>query len=158
MWFKLDYKAIFQSVGWLLLWWVVAILAATLSGYPGAICITPLGWIMALSVGQRSVVFSRSENRNLRLVEAALGGALLCLLQGLLFSLIIAFSSPFGAESGNPYDAGLTAFIGFGVVGGGGAIVGAVLSLATGVLQIKRIERQSTEENEKENKAASWVK
>jgi hypothetical protein len=151
---KLDYKAIVRSVGWLLVWWVVAILVATLSGYPGAVCVTPLGWIMALSVGQRSVVSSISENPNMRLVEAALGGALLCLLQGFLFALIIAFGSPLGAESGNPYGAVLTALIGFGIVGGGGAVVGAALSLVSAALQMRRIKSQSDEENEDRSDSA----
>jgi len=41
--------------------WLVVVLLATWSGYPGIVCITPLAWLMALWVGIVCVSHSTSQ-------------------------------------------------------------------------------------------------
>ena len=65
--------------------------AITLFGYPGVVCMTPAAWLLAVPVGLRVSHESRSTGRQL-LTEAFLGGALLGLVQGLLLGVVMALS------------------------------------------------------------------
>jgi hypothetical protein len=57
---------------------------ATLGGYPGVVCVTPMAWLIGLWAGQRVAATSRSAGRR-PLVEAAVAGALVGLIEGVLF-------------------------------------------------------------------------
>ena len=70
------------------------VLLATFTGYPGVVCITPVAWLIALKVGNLISIQSKSSLRSRRLIEAALAGGFLGLLQGVLFMAIIPFMGP----------------------------------------------------------------
>ena len=79
--------------------WLAVVLLVTLVGnQPGVVCVTPLAWLIALRVGNICAAHSRSAQRSQRLTEAALGGALLGLLQGLLFAVVITQMEPISAD------------------------------------------------------------
>ena len=78
--------------------WLAMVLLVTWAGYPGVVCVTPMAWLIALQVGNLTVARSRSETASRRLAEAALAGAVLGLLQGLLFAAIISLLEPINAD------------------------------------------------------------
>jgi NhaP-type Na+/H+ or K+/H+ antiporter len=78
--------------------WLAMVLLVTWAGYPGVVCVTPMAWLIALQVGNLTVARSRSETASRRLTEAALAGAVLGLLQGLLFAAIISLLEPINAD------------------------------------------------------------
>lgn len=83
----LDWRAI--GVGAAPVAWFVAMaLLATLGGYPGVICVTPMAWLIGLAAGQRVAMGSRSAPGRRVLVEAAIAGALVGAIEGLLFVII----------------------------------------------------------------------
>jgi hypothetical protein len=102
------------------------------------ICVTPVGWLLSLPAGWRCVRYSVSATVSLRLVEAGLAGALVGLVQGLIFALIIAFASPLGIEGESPLEAGVSALIAFVIVGGAGAAVCAGLASGIAALELRR--------------------
>lgn len=73
--------------------WLVMVLITTWAGYPGVVCVTPMAWLLALSVGTRCASISPSPLPNRRILEAAAAGGLLGLLQGILFIVITSFMS-----------------------------------------------------------------
>jgi hypothetical protein len=85
----LDVRAILDSSLRLFAVWLIGVLVVTFAGYPGVVCVTPMAWLLALSVGLRCASTSASLTPGKRILEAALAGALLGLLQGILFSLIV---------------------------------------------------------------------
>ena len=70
------------------------VLLATFTGYPGVVCITPLAWLISLQAGNLISIQSKSSLRSRRLIEAALAGGFLGLLQGVLFKVTIPFMGP----------------------------------------------------------------
>jgi hypothetical protein len=118
--------------------WLLAVLGATLSGYPGVICVTPIGWLLSLSVGLRVVQQSASETITARLLEAGLAGALLGVFQGLVFALVLAFASPLGVPEAPPLESFFSALIAFLVAGGASAGAGAALSSGIAALKLRR--------------------
>jgi membrane associated rhomboid family serine protease len=132
---KLDWR----TVTWVSLSqfapWLAVVLLATWGGYPGAVCVTPLAWLIALRVGLVSVERSRSAESGQRLLEAALGGALFGLLQGLLFWVIVPRMGPI-LPSEQAQATGLVV-----VMALGGMVFGAVLALFTGYLREQRRAR-----------------
>ncbi len=76
------------------IWWLAMVLLVSFSGYPGVVCVTPMAWLIALRVGVLCVMRSRSESSSRRLLEAALAGGLLGLLQGILFTVVVPFMGP----------------------------------------------------------------
>lgn len=120
----LDLRVILESALRLFAPWLVAVLLVTWAGYPGVVCVTPLAWLMALSVGARCASRSSSPKPSQRLLEAALAGALFGLLQGVLFFFIAPRLGPINADEqasaigisfgmlcvGVPAGAGLSAF------------------------------------------------
>lgn len=126
----IDLQAIFLSVWLPLLLWVLMVGGATLSGYPGVICITPLGWLLALSVGLRLPGFSSTKNPTLRLAEAGMGGAFLGFFQGFLFAVILALYPSLRSQGEGLLDAILTGLIALATVGGVSALVDGALALA----------------------------
>src|SRR5262245_53503465 len=119
--------------------WLAMVLLVTWSGYPGVVCVTPMAWLIALRVGNITVAHSRSEISSRRLTEAALAGAVLGLLQGLLFAVIISRLEPISAEDQTKSIVLTLIMIAVGIFAGAG------LSFFTAYLNERR--RHSTEPN-----------
>jgi hypothetical protein len=84
-----DASAILKSVWLPFVSWLVAVLIVAFGGrQPGVVCVTPMAWLLALWVGLRCALYTRTEKKAGRLLEAALSGGLLGLLQGVLFAAI----------------------------------------------------------------------
>src|ERR1700759_5289812 len=84
-----DFGAVLKSLLPPLIVWTTAVVFVTFVGHqPGVICVTPVAWLMACWVGMRCVWVSRSAAKSSLLLEAAIAGALLGLLQGVLFFII----------------------------------------------------------------------
>ena len=104
--------------------WLAMVLLVTWAGYPGVVCATPMAWLIALAVGLRIASQSPSPSRSQRLTEAALAGAFLGLLQGVLFFIILPRLGPIAEDEqaaalaislgmlfvGMPVAAGLSVF------------------------------------------------
>jgi len=75
-------------------WWLIMVLLVSFVGYPGVVCVTPMAWLLALRVGNQVAWRSQSEQRTRRLIEAALAGGFLGLLQGVLFAVIVPLMGP----------------------------------------------------------------
>ena len=91
---KLDYRALIEIPLRQIIPWALAVLLASIAGYPGVICITPMAWLLALRVGNLVAWQSRSTSSSRRLLEAALAGGIFGFLQGLLFAVISPFMGP----------------------------------------------------------------
>jgi HAMP domain-containing protein len=91
---NLDLRVIFEVPLRQFVPWLAIVLLVTWSGYPGVVCVTPMAWLLALVVGNICVARSRSGQPLQRLSEAALAGAWLGLLQGLLFTVIVPYMGP----------------------------------------------------------------
>ncbi len=112
--------------------WLVIVLVITWAGQPGVVCVTPVAWLIALRVGLVCVLRSRSESSSRRLTESAIGGAILGLLQGILFALIISRLQPISA--GDQAKSNVLTLIMIAV----GIIAGAALAFITGYLREQR--------------------
>jgi hypothetical protein len=86
-----DFSAITTALVLPLLFWSGAVIAISLFGYPGVVCMTPVAWLLALPVGTRVGRSSASPGR-IPLFEAAVGGGLLGFWQGLLFAAVMALT------------------------------------------------------------------
>lgn len=112
--------------------WLAAVLVVTFAGYPGVVCVTPMAWLIALQVGNVAVRRSRSASSASRKLEAALAGAFLGLLQGILFAVIITQLEPISADE-QARSTVLT--IGMTVAG---IVLGALLSFITAYFSEQR--------------------
>jgi hypothetical protein len=84
-----DSRAVTLSLFLPMLYWTGAVVAISLLGYPGVICMTPLAWLLALPLGLRLTHESKSIGDRL-LLEAAAAGAMLGLWQGVLIGAALA--------------------------------------------------------------------
>jgi hypothetical protein len=84
-----DLRAITLSLFLPMLYWTGTVIAISLFGYPGVVCVTPLAWLLALPIGLRMALESKSPLEHV-LVESAAAGALLGLWQGLLAAAVLA--------------------------------------------------------------------
>jgi ABC-type proline/glycine betaine transport system permease subunit len=91
---RLDFRAILEVPLRQFVLWLAMVVLVSFAGYPGVVCVTPMAWLIALRVGNLCVARSRSEKSSQRLLEAALAGGFLGLLQGILFLVVIPFSGP----------------------------------------------------------------
>jgi phosphatidylglycerophosphate synthase len=112
--------------------WLAIVLLVTWAGYPGVVCVTPMAWLIALRVGIISVLRSRSEESSKRLTEASIGGAILGLLQGILFAVIISRLQPISASDQAKSNVLTLIMIVVGIFAGAG------LSFFTGYLREQR--------------------
>ena len=83
-----------------LLYWTGAVIAITLFGYPGVVCMTPLAWLLALPVGFRLARESHSPQPTL-LYESLAAGGVLGAWQGLLLAgatLLIPYLNNYGDD------------------------------------------------------------
>lgn len=95
---KLDFRSIFLATLGSFSPWLAAVLLITWLGYPGVVCITPMAWLLAARVGIVCSDRSRSQTTSARLVEAGLAGAMLGLLLGILYMVIVPFMGPIQPE------------------------------------------------------------
>lgn len=129
---KLDIRNIIETPLRQFAPWLAAVLVVTFAGYPGVVCITPMAWLIALQVGNVSVRHSRSASSASRKLEATFAGAILGLLQGILFAIIITQLEPINADE----QARTTALtLGMIVVG---IAFGALLAFITAYLNEQR--------------------
>lgn len=112
--------------------WLASVLLVTWAGYPGVVCVTPMAWLIALRVGLVCVSQSASPRRAQRLQEAALAGALLGLLQGALFFIVVPF---FGPIQAGEWAGALGLSLALVILG---MLVGAGLALFTGYMVERR--------------------
>ena len=91
---RLDYRVIIETPLRQFVLWLAMVVLVSLAGYPGVVCVTPMAWLIALRVGNLCVARSRSETSSQRLLEAAVAGGILGLLQGFLFIVVIPFAGP----------------------------------------------------------------
>jgi hypothetical protein len=121
-----------------LLVWGAMVFAATLGGYPGVLCMTPMAWLLALMAG--NIYVSRSQGRPGRrpALAAALLGASLGLGLGLIFVVVSAFTLP------PPPDAEEAArTVGFNVfMVVASVVVCPLLSLFTTTMRLRRAARR----------------
>ncbi len=83
----LDWRAILSGVAPVACVVGMAVLAE-LGGYPGVVCITQMAWLIGLASGQRVATVTRSEPPRRPLVEAAIAGALVGIIEGVLFVVV----------------------------------------------------------------------
>lgn len=95
---SLDFRNIIETPLRQFVPWLAVVLLVTWAGYPGVVCVTPMAWLIALRIGNICAARSRSNISSRRLTEAALAGAILGLLQGLLFAVIVTQLEPISAE------------------------------------------------------------
>ena len=95
---RLDFRTILEVPVRQFVLWLAMVVLVSFAGYPGVVCVTPMAWLIALRVGNLCVARSRSETSSQRLLEAALAGGFLGLLEGILFLGVIPFSGPIQAD------------------------------------------------------------
>ncbi|MBW4518960.1 MAG: hypothetical protein KME16_04565 [Scytolyngbya sp. HA4215-MV1] len=82
-----------------LLWWLVIVGGATFSGYPGAVFMTPLAWLaFSLWVGITYKAQAQDQGVRPRWYWAAAGGAILGLILGLIFTIVVLVWMPVEAN------------------------------------------------------------
>jgi hypothetical protein len=91
---RLDFRTMLETPLRQFVLWLAIVLLVSVAGYPGVVCVTPMAWLIALRVGNICVSRSRSQTPSARLLEAALAGGILGLLQGILFLVVIPFLGP----------------------------------------------------------------
>jgi MFS family permease len=133
----LDVRVILETPVRQFVPWLIMVFLVTWAGYPGVVCVTPMAWLMALRVGNLVIARSRSDSSSRRLMEAALAGAVLGLLQGVLFAAIISFLEPISADDRSRSMILTLLMIAVGMVAGAG------LSFFTAYLNEQRRRRTS---------------
>jgi hypothetical protein len=91
---RLDLRVILEIPLRQIIPWLLSVLLVSIAGYPGAICVTPMAWLIALRVGNLVAWRSRSGSSSRRLMEAALAGGFFGFLQGILFAVVAPFLGP----------------------------------------------------------------
>ncbi len=81
---SLDWRAILAGVA-PVAWYVAMAILATLGGYPGVVCITPMAWLIGLAAGQRTAAVTHGTRP---LLEAAIAGAVVGLVTGIVFFVV----------------------------------------------------------------------
>ena len=128
-----DFGAVLKSLLPPIIVWTTAVVFVTFVGHqPGVICVTPVAWLMACWVGMWCVRVSRSAAKSSLLLEAAIAGGLLGLLQGVLFAIIAPSMGEIRPDEQRKY---LILSI---VMIAAGALISAGLSVAVGAAQANR--------------------
>ena len=107
----MNFNAIAAAVFLPILYWSGAVIAISLFGYPGVVCMTPVAWLLALPVGFRLARESSSPQPVL-LYEGLAAGGLLGLGQGLLVAAAMLLGGSitnYGAELSQSWLAALIA-------------------------------------------------
>ncbi len=134
---KLDIRSIVETSLGHFMPWLAAVLLISWSGYPGVVCITPMAWLLAISVGSMNSGRSKSQKYSTRLLEAVLAGGILALLQGVLFFIVTPFMGPI-----KPEEEANTMILNL-IILGAGALIAAVLSLFSAMSMERRRKRES---------------
>ncbi len=134
---KLDVLSIFRTSIGHFTPWLAAVLFITWSGYPGVVCITPMAWLLAISTGSMHSGRSKSRKSSTRVLEAALAGGILGLLQGVLFIIITPVMGPT-----KPEEEANTMILNL-IMLGAGALVAAILSLFSALSMERRRKREA---------------
>lgn len=129
---RLDFRTVLEVPLRQFILWLAMVVVVSLAGYPGVVCVTPMAWLIALRVGNLCVARSRSEKASLRLLEAALAGGILGLLQGILFIVVIPFLGPIQT------DEWIQTIILTAIMMIAGIVAGAGLSFFTAYLNERR--------------------
>jgi len=128
-----DFGAVLKSLLPPLIAWTTVVLFITFVGHqPGVVCVTPVAWGMACWVGMKCVWASRSAAKSSLLLEAAVAGGLLGLLQGVLFAVI---APRMGEVRPDEQQKSLMLSV---VMIAAGALISAGLSVAVGAAQANR--------------------
>jgi len=72
--------------------WAVLVVVLALRGQPGAACLTPVAWLLAVLAGRATLAFTRSTEPAKRRAEAGLAGGLLGGLLGMLLTVLLQIS------------------------------------------------------------------
>jgi hypothetical protein len=128
---ELDVNILVRGALAPLLAWSGMVAAATLGGYPGVICVTPMAWLMACWTGNFVAGRSRSLAQR-RLLEALLAGAALGLGQGIIFYVLQALLLPL-----QPGEESRALVLSLGILGFG-TVISGLLSLGTAALRNRR--------------------
>ena len=142
-WFGLDIEVMFQALFLPVFLWFFVVILVSLDGYPGVICMTPLAWLLGLSVGNRCMAQSRSTGTR-PLVEAVIAGAVLGLLEGVavILSSLITSAIP-------PQDRTAVALAG-GVLGVLGIVISGGMAALSGWLRLRRKAEPRRDDNSHE--------
>jgi hypothetical protein len=89
---KLDRSALTHAVLRPFFYFGATIVAPIIFGEPGVVCITPVYWLVAIFSGREIARRSKSTDTNARLVEAALAGGLLGLLEAVVCVTVAVFT------------------------------------------------------------------
>jgi hypothetical protein len=110
--------------------WLVLVLVPSLLGSPGAICLTPGGWLLGLWVGARVAGNTQVFEIKYVIRTAAQAGAVMGLIQGLIFTAIAVLSPNFSQGEGlrNLFLGVILTLLGVGVVSSLAAWVGRVIT------------------------------
>src|SRR5262249_18261876 len=127
----LDVGVLTRSVLVPLIIWCVWVGGATSDGYPGVVCLTPMAWLLGRWSGNFCAARSGSQAQR-RLLEAGIAGALLGLLQGVIFYVIQRAFMPV-----KPDEVQNALVLSLGIIGFG-TIISALLSLGTAALRNRR--------------------
>lgn len=85
-------QLMFESTWLTVVWWIAAALAASLAGYPGVLCMTPLATIMSVFSGLTAYRLSITREIQYPLRNAALAGGLTGFFNGFVSTLIAYLS------------------------------------------------------------------
>lgn len=130
---KTIFRILFDSVWLNVIWWLVASIAVTLSGYPGGLCLTPITWLLGITAGKRAFDLSMQAGNPHPVLMAGLAGGLTGFANGAA-STLAAFLTlwiPRLEDVASPW-----IFAVFAIVG---AIIGAALGVVTGLISRSRL-------------------
>ena len=85
----LDLRAVAGVAVALFLPWALLVIVFALRGQPGAVCLTPVAWLLAVVAGRGVLNFTRSTDPAKRRAEAGLAGGLLGGLLGMLLTVML---------------------------------------------------------------------
>ncbi len=128
-----DLGAIAGAIWMPALLWLMLVAFATVDGYPGAVCVTPVSWLTAANVGQRCVMISRSPRPAWPLAEAGLAGVLLGLWQGLVMMGVGFWGG------GIPDTDRSSVVLASVVIGALGSVICGLLAFGVGAFQQRRL-------------------
>ena len=114
--------------------WGTIVAAATFGGQPGVICITPVGWLLALWCGGEYIRRTGGRQERWPMFGPALVGAVLGLCMGLFFALLSSQSMPVGTA---PDEISKAQTLDVLIVTGG-IVACAILCMVTAALTLRR--------------------
>lgn len=129
---KAYLRLLFESTWLTVIWWLVVALAATLSGYSGILCMTPLPVAMAVFSGLQAYRFSISREVPHPIRMAALAGGLTGFINGFI-STGVAYLTILLPSVDDVPTPGI-----FAVFAAIGALSGAILGWLAALIQSNR--------------------